>query len=777
MRAEKAKFQSSRLPVIAAIYIAVGASAASAQQPGNAPPTAGAPAGATQPEAFQDIIVTARRREESQQTVPITIQVISSEALRQNEVRGLADLTKLAPGFRATPVGPDTNTGFTIRGLTRSPGGDGPPAVVTYFADVPLSQDATIVPTFDISNIQVLKGPQGTLFGRNALGGAVLITPQAPTFKVNGYLQGAFGNLNYRFLEGALNVPLVDDVLAVRVAGQIQKRDGYATNLVNGVRAGNIDRRSARASVLFTPSSNFRDTFIADYVKIDEVGHAQTLLGLLADPATGATPIGLASFFQCGTSVHCDINLQLARQKEIGVRNFYTNVPLSSKASLLGLINKTELDVGEVTFRNIAGYRSSKVSTRTSAFVDLVPEVLDTTSDQTIKQYSDEFQVLGKGLDGKLNWIAGAFYLEYDPTRGNITTVLAPGVWLPITEKRRNLAVFAQADYKLSSILEGLQLELGGRYNWDNEKLCSMPVQPGTEAHPTFDKSLCGPQAVVTYKGSAPTWTAGLNYQISRATLLYVTTRRGYREGGLNTPLFAAPEQAVFRPYQSVSAEKLTDVEVGIKSDWRMGGLRGRVDFSAYKQWLRGYQENVTVAGLVPGQFLPTNASLTVNSGNLAMSGFDGALTIIPVEGLTLAGSISYFHLDSSNAAIPASLNPTGVAAAPVTVPSPKWSGNLSLNYLLPAHPGGTDIRFNINYFYSGAITYEALTLPSYDTTDLRLEVANIAGTNLALAGFVQNVFDQKNIISAHIFETSFGIAEGAYAPPRTYGLEATYRF
>src|SRR3546814_635721 len=140
----------------------------------------------------------------------------------------------ITPGLRCSAEGGKTTTTVILRGLGRNPIGEGVPAVVTYFADIPLVGEGTNVPAYDIASIQVLKGPQGTLFGRNTIGGAIIIQPEAPNYEFGGYVKGEYGRFDYRTLEGAINIPIVQDKAAVRFAGQIRRQDGSIKNLSGG---------------------------------------------------------------------------------------------------------------------------------------------------------------------------------------------------------------------------------------------------------------------------------------------------------------------------------------------------------------------------------------------------------------------------------------------------------------------------------------------------------------------------------------------------------------
>src|SRR5690606_23810695 len=191
---------------------------------------------------LEEVFVTARKRDEGAQTVPLSMAALSADTLDQRNVREIQDLNVVVPGFRFGSEGGKSTNNIIMRGLSRIPLGEGVPAVVTYFANVALPGSGANIPTFDIANIQVLKGPQGTLFGRNTLGGAVVIAPEAPAYEFGGYVRGAFGTKDYRSYEGAVNVPIVEDKVALRVAGQVRRQDGLAKNLSGGRDFDDIDQ-------------------------------------------------------------------------------------------------------------------------------------------------------------------------------------------------------------------------------------------------------------------------------------------------------------------------------------------------------------------------------------------------------------------------------------------------------------------------------------------------------------------------------------------------------
>jgi iron complex outermembrane recepter protein len=234
-----------------------------------------------------DIIVTAQKREERLQSVPVAVTAFSQEQLRTQRILQPSDLQYSTPGLNLNAQG-SGGADYQIRGQGVIFGGG--QSVITYFAGAPGGGGAFNF--FDLANVQVLKGPQGTLFGRTSTGGAVLFEPSKPGNEFDGYIDGSLGNLNYRRLEGAINVPIIKDVLAVRVAGFIVRRDGDTLNLITGQRLQNQHREGFRISALLTPGDIFESQTIFDYGNANETGKSYQLSALSA----GSAPLDPAFF-------------------------------------------------------------------------------------------------------------------------------------------------------------------------------------------------------------------------------------------------------------------------------------------------------------------------------------------------------------------------------------------------------------------------------------------------------------------------------------------------
>ena len=164
---------------------------------------------------LEEIVVTARRREESLQNVPVSVSAFSAEALERATVQELRSINVLTPGLTFSNEGGGGNATLSLRGIGQIPLGEGTPGVVIYVNNMALPPDGSNIPTYDIGSIQVLKGPQGTLFGKNTLGGAVLVNSKAPDYTMGGYVQGTYGRYDYQDFEGAINIPIVEDRVAL----------------------------------------------------------------------------------------------------------------------------------------------------------------------------------------------------------------------------------------------------------------------------------------------------------------------------------------------------------------------------------------------------------------------------------------------------------------------------------------------------------------------------------------------------------------------------------
>jgi len=810
---------------IALSSMTVGAEAGQAQ---TVPPAQGNPE--VQRAGIEDIIVTARRREENAQTVPVSITALGPAELQQKSIASLEDLTRSVPGVRFTSEGGAGNTQISIRGLTKIPIGAGTPAVVTYFADVPMPTDATNIPTFDLASVQVLKGPQGTLFGRNTIGGAVLVVPQAPTYDRGGYFKVGYGNYNNFLAEGAFNIPIVNDHLTLRVAGQVRQRDGFQKSIGTGQYSGpdldNLNQYSLRGSLLWEPTPTLRNTLIVDYFRGNEApGNTVVFAG---------NPAILGAFSPLFTGFIPDLAARLAQAQADGpLRTRYSLSNGTYQRKVWGITNTTNFEISSnVSVKNIFGYRSTYLNYYTQVDgvgtlsgpalpIPGLPPVIDSFvilrpgSVTNQQQFSDELQVLGDAMGGRLDWIAGLFYShdksggrqgrffdQFDPQDATGTIRLNPPLGSTLQPENISKAVFAQIGFKIT---DRLKLNVGGRYTWDSVKICSSQLSTGGTSPSTAgfltdneckDLATTAPNmgvGVVRTKSKAPTWTIGLDYQVNDSLFLYAVTRRGYRSAGVNAPLFNTPcttqtgtcptatppfvgNAVDLRPYQYTDKETVTDAEIGLKSDFRFGDVATRFNLSAFRNKYKNATQFINVASVVSadGGF-PSSGSIGLNAADLTIQGAEGEVAF-KVGGLSLSATAAYLDQKVDNVAtLPAPLTPL-LTEASVTLPSAKWSGTFSGSYAFPLGDA-SELVFSGDSYWTQSYQAQNTPIPGYHVENFRIDWRNIGGKGMDFGVYITNAFKKKYVLAAQVILPTFPVNTATFGPPQMYGAELSFRF
>ena len=756
-----------------------------------------------------EILVTARRTEEDIQSVPVSVTAFSAETLRQATIRDTQDLLVKTPGVFLAGSGGRLNSNFSIRGQSKALAGNSAPGVISYFAEVPQPTLGSSTPTYDLASVQVLKGPQGTLFGRNTTGGAILYYPTAPDHDLSGYVQGSYGNYDTRRLEGALNVPLLADTVALRVAGQYQKGDGWTENIGVGDDASDLNTRSIRASLLIEPGDAISNTTIFEYFRNRSTGGASVLFNVLPGPNALSATGTLSGALQ-----------QLALQRARGPRVIESDVDAFERADRYGVTNRTEIDLAAgFELVNIFGYRKTKIDyfssvdglpTLRSDGTGAIPAGLPVTvvggrQTSDVQQISNELQLKGHLLDDRLDWLVGGFYLKSEPKGPSGTYIpifILPGITdAPFNYsfyEEESKALFANIGYELDGLVDGLRLNAGFRYTWDDIEAC---VGGGTSNQPVVSPEECRENSanirnasVNTTSSKAPTWQLGLDWQVNPDLFLYVVTRRGYRAGGINTPTLAG----LLAPLQSFGPEKVTDIEAGIRSEFDLGDVALRFNASPFVGWYSDVQVpvsglNTTAAcGTGPGGTNPVRSSpdgdcdrtndpsggtLLVNAGKTRVAGIDLSAAVSPVPGLTFDAGATFLDLKSRSLSVPQFLLP--YLAAP-EVPFnlvPETTITAGVRWALPVTERLADAVFSADYYHSSEVRSSDAILPAYDLVNARFDFNDVAGSGVDAGVFVRNLFDEEYLASANVGSRVLGIFSGFYGPPRTYGVELRYRF
>jgi iron complex outermembrane recepter protein len=748
----------------------------SEKKPLDPPPTAAA--SSEEPE-LADVVVTARRREESAQKVPIAVTVISDQVLQDNNAVSLSDLTHLAPSLSmVSAIHNRDSVNVSIRGQGSNTF-NGAPGVVSYLNDVPIPglSDGELAGgpglLFDLENVQVLKGPQGTLFGKNSVGGALLLQTARPTNDLGGHVQVGYGNYNNVEADAAVNIPIISDVLLTRVAFNGDTRDGFtrllgAPSHPNGLDVDDRHYWSVRGTVTFRPNDDFQNDTILTYQ--DYWDHGSPFLITTYYP--GGFLEGL--FPAYGAAAR--------EQLLLGARTAVaSSVDPVSKGTFLSVNDIARVNFTDaLTFRNIFGYGRTTTTTTDDRDSSIAP-LFDTPNvpqHETIRQITEEAQLLGKAFGERLDWIAGVFFLDSrDPTPFLGEGIVFDARMDSITQnKNRSKALFAQGTYDLSSFFAGLSVTGGLRYTWDSQTNVAQGGDPalaplGVPVVCTEPSSNCGTVLSHTTDFSALTWTTGLNYQATRNTLLYFANRRGYRAGGANATA-AAPDLPDFGP------EFVTDFEVGVKSDWLLGDMPVRTNAALYYQ---DYTDIQLQTIFVDVQHGGTPTPITGNAGKARIWGAELEAQLQLTKDLRVG--LTFDHLDfkltdaggTDPVTLLSELGPNGKGERP------PYKYGVDAHYSLPLSPALGRVSVSGNWSWQAASGAPEIfiggEIPAYGVLNLAANWDSIGGGPLDASFYMSNATDKLYRIGG-ISNASIGFFNAyRFSEPRMYGIRFKYRF
>ena len=642
---------------------------------------------------ISDIIVTAQRREERAQDVPIVISAFSPERIRDLNITEPQKLYGNVPSLVVGTQGQSSRDvqSFSIRG--QSTGFLALPSVATYFNEVPLIASISLSlqggpgQFVDLENVQVLSGPQGTLFGRNTTGGAVLLSAHKPsTDHAEGYIQGSYGNYDLVNIEGALNIPLIEDKLAIRVAGAYYDRTGYTQDLVWDKDRDNQHWYTGRVSILMTPTERLSNNLMiyGSRSRNNGAGYINRGFRLGAGPIPGGLVTG-----DCRAPSPCAAvyNRQTEISQQIGPRATRNDVDSYANIDSWGAINTTDLELTDrLKLRNIVSYQKLKSDyandndgtplqayqiTQSARFPDFpvagltdefgIPAAgynnranIDNPRDY-LEQISEELQLQGNMLDNHLTYTVGGFYINtkpaglWDAAAVQFCPAFSTGdpactgtrARAGVTNKSKALYGQGTLDFgAFSPALQNLRLTAGYRYTWDTVKGFSASWTPlaNGSVRCSLDNSTQASGDLCTYRATlktkAPTWTVGLDYKPVNGLMVYGKVTRGYKAGGFNST-------AVNTEFRTFDPEKLTSYEAGFKSDWRVGSVPGRLNvtyfYSDYKNIQRpGSDFNLTTRA----------GGAKILSATATIQGIEAEASIRPFDGLEIGGTFSHTDAD-----------------------------------------------------------------------------------------------------------------------------------
>lgn len=705
-----------------------------------------------------EIVVTARRREENLQDVPITVTALSEEQLAKQDIRSATDLTKIVSGLAIS--GPRGVVDFPfIRGLR---------GVIGYFAEVPATLNGHAF-YFDVGSVQVLKGPQGTLFGLSTNGGAVLTEPRRPGETFGGFASITVGNRGRRTVDGAMDVPLSDKLL-LRFGGQIQKADGYIKDEITGTEFAEEDYWVWRIGLTLRPTDSVENYLVVNTYRSDAV------------PNTYVPYEVNEVFFDALNPTLGEALTSLVSQ--IRSRGYYSILGHSveegpvDKIKQINIVDILTWDVGEnLTLKNIAGYTEFERFFRTD--IDGTPfRIVDTNTlgaqpSGPTRQISEELQLQGQAFDGRLEYVFGTFHAwekTTDERRSytDLRDLFGVATGSLAREESKTHAAFAEGTLTLT---DRWSLTAGARYTRDKKEASqsSTTVLPGGVETPAE-------QVDVEADWNAVSYRVGVQFQVTPGTMLYFTNSKGHFAGGFN--LTAPPALRVYDP------ESLINYELGIKSEWEVGGLQARTNFAVYYGDHRDVQAQIVSSVPLPGggQQLVV---LTDNAATGEVKGAEFEATLVPSDSFELslnggwmdAKYTKYFTLDPTGTTLIDASNTPYVYV-------PKWKYGINATYYLPINPAIGELSLSASYTFQGEAYNTANSDPQYfdllheiDNLDASLNWKNVAGTDMSATLYVTNATNNHWASSQFSAYRQLGLWGLYPATPRMWGLRLRYEF
>jgi iron complex outermembrane receptor protein len=694
-----------------------------------------------------EVVVTASRTAENIQTVPAAVSALSGADLEKKNVNQVSDLQYATPSLSITSAALSQNVNIRGIGLV-----SGNPNVVP---GVPIYLDWLLQPPivttnsfFDIGEVEVYRGPQGTFAGANSTGGAVFVTSNSPSFSgVNGNVEVWGGNYTDVGSRGAVNLP-VNDKLAFRAAYNIERRDSFFRNLGGPTTPtgghfstpGKLNEQDLRLSALWDPIENLSVLLKVNLSQKDTGGYDYRPI-----PGTAYAP-------------YAPINLRTL--------NFDQPETNNEKANRNSLEIKYQLGNG-ITLRSVTGFQYNKVVDLYDSDASNGPPAQYEAQDVSERPITQEFNILSPS-GGRANWIVGAFYWHDSIKVGlDLTTAGQPHTFITILTEKYSEAAFGRVQYDLS---KALQLEVGGRYTHDvvNNGGQLQVVIPGLP--PLVTLPLTG-----HYAGNNWTGKVALNYTVNDANFLYAFASKGAKAGGANNGV-------LFKP------ETVWSYEAGWKTQLLDRRLRVQLDgfYNDYKNF------QVDAVDVTTGQVGVTNTSgATIKGVELQLQGRFGAFSV-DAGGAYVKSSIGAVTLVNSRL-LPGgggNLGPQCASGVPSNPPvcfdyrpyevsvegrsnpyAPKWTYNFGVEYNLDlGHDAVLTPRVDYSYQgeqYSTLLQNPTDFLDSHGIWNARVTYARGPYT---LTGYITNIAN-KTYVSGQFINNEF------LGPPRQFGARASYRF
>lgn len=692
-----------------------------------------------------NVVVTAEKRETNIQDTPVSITAITAETLEAEGVRSIEDIAGFTPGL---VVG--GNAGFqfpiSIRGISAAPNGIGSDSPAAIYVDgVYLGRPTSAVfDMVDLERIEVLRGPQGTLYGRNAVGGAINITSKKPSDELEVFGSASFSDLEESRTQASISGP-ISDTVGYRLSASYRNTGDWLDN-TDGRRVGGGNGLALRGALDFELGDNLNLIVRGDYTDIDDPYYSKRIELL-------------------GTVLPVASNYDTMTDNEVSF----------SKREMWGVSAEANLDIGDLSLISISAYRES--FSRTQIGSDgIIDRVLRSGSapgeGEDQNQFSQELRLVSPGGE-KVDWILGGYYFT---ETGNFDLNIenyGAGVSIDFSPYTTtdNFAAFGQADIHLT---DALSLTAGLRYSWEKKDFTfrSQVVPLTVNADVNIPVTSVPNSTAAIALDDDDTWSSwtpkiGLNYDLSEDVLLYGSYSQGFKSGGFNS----IGSDPAYDP------EKVSAWEVGMKSD--LAGGRVRLNASAFYYDYTDLQVRVPIAvGVIQVQ----------NAANAEIYGGEIELQAIPVDNMLVTAGLALNHARYKDyLQTPVTECPGGAYDAVTSTcdlsgnalnRAPDTTFSLTALYDFELANGAT-VTPRLSYQYEGKSYYTEQNLPyqghnGWESLGARLTYAT-ADDGLNLSLFARNITDDRYYAHSLPIGTAFTITTGPNRP-RTFGIELSVR-
>ncbi|MEN3747448.1 TonB-dependent receptor [Sphingomonas sp. HF-S3] len=716
-------------------------------------------------EGIGEIVVTAQRRAERLQDAPLSVTALSSESLTARGIDNLADISNFAPNLELHPTNRPAGGGSAFAGYIRGVGtGDfqfpTDPGIGLYVDDVYIARSlGGLLSLEDIERVEVLKGPQGTLYGRNTIGGAINVITSEPRLSggATGLVKARAGSYGRADLSALVNLPLAEDKLGVKLSASYLSNEGFGHRILDDVNYASENRFILRGAIKAQLGPSVTLKIAGDYTRQRQNPPSGYLIDFVP---SGATVAKIARYNQFAAP-YLNPTLGLpagsiydARWESESPYSIYSLQPQQDDADIGGVSAVLSVDLSDtVTFKSISAWRSIDALIEVDG--DQTPYPLQQSrTTMTQNQLSQEFQLGGTALGDRLNFLLGAYAFQeegdstvltrsfegiYEAIRAAGGTPTAADVGNTFTTFHMKATSFALFTQETLTLVDGLGVTVGARYNRDRKEYSTSVIRPQNGA------------VVVPLSSAVAEWDSftprvALEYKPNRDLLFYASWSKGFKSGGFGASTVASTPTPRYDP------ERLTSYEVGAKTAW----FNNRLTFNV-AGFLSEYRNiQLTVQSVDP----LTNANIrtTRNAGGSDIKGFELEVAARPTRGLNLNLGVGY--VDARFDTLTAAAIGSGFVLGSRVPQIPDWSINAGASYAFETGAGQVTLRGDVSHKGSQFLTPADVT--SYQ------DAYTLVGARISWdPNFAPGV--QLSVEGTNLTKTNYAYYKGTLAPTGEY--------